>query len=76
MAQLALLVVAWLGVYPLAVGLLFELAVVVPLRVSPDLAPFIAVHHNWFLGLLYLQLYYQFGMYARACARGPAAAAE
>lgn len=51
-----LIMSAWLGVIPLAAGLLFEL-ILVPIRVSFDETPYFCLHQDWALGLLLLKVW-------------------
>lgn len=50
------IIVVWLGMIPLAAGLLFEL-VLVPLRVSYNETPYFCLHQDWALGLLLLKVW-------------------
>jgi len=51
-----IIVTLWLGVIPLAAGLLFEL-ILVPVRVSYDETPYFCLHQDWALGLLLLKVW-------------------
>lgn len=46
----------WLGVIPLATGLLFEL-ILVPVRVGHNETPYFCMHQDWALGLLLLKVW-------------------
>lgn len=50
------IIVIWLGMIPLAAGLLFEL-VLVPVRVSHNETPYFCLHQDWALGLLLLKVW-------------------
>lgn len=56
-AKAALLLTLWLGAVPLLVGLLFELLVVIPLRVPVDESPVFLLYQDWALGLLFLKIW-------------------
>merc|ERR1711988_618510 len=45
------------GVAPLILGTLFEVLVVVPIRVPLDETPMLALSQNWALGLVFLKLW-------------------
>lgn len=51
-----LIVYIWLGVIPLASGLLFEL-ILMPIRVSYNETPYFCLHQDWALGLLLLKVW-------------------
>lgn len=51
-----LVVYIWLGVIPLASGLLFEL-ILMPIRVSYNETPYFCLHQDWALGLLLLKVW-------------------
>lgn len=52
-----MLLTLWLGAVPLLVGLLFELLVVVPLRVPVNESPVFLLYQDWALGLLFLKIW-------------------
>ncbi|EWM25664.1 ring u-box domain-containing protein, partial [Nannochloropsis gaditana] len=54
--QAALLLALWLLLLPLLVGLLFELAVILPARVPVDETPLIPLYEAWVLGLVFLKI--------------------
>jgi hypothetical protein len=47
----------WLGCIPFCIGLLFELLIVIPLRVPIDETPSHNVYQDWTLGLILLKLW-------------------
>ncbi len=44
-------------VVPVLIGLLFELVVVVPLRVPVDESPVFLLYQDWALGLVFLKIW-------------------
>eukprot|EP00850_Spirogloea_muscicola_P016878 SM000140S00627 [mRNA] locus=s140:187485:191304:- [translate_table: standard] len=55
--QGTLLLVLWLGAVPILAGVLFELLLLVPLRVPPDQTPVLLLYQDWALGLLFLKIW-------------------
>ncbi|KAL9367412.1 hypothetical protein Peur_038611 [Populus x canadensis] len=53
--SLALLSI-WIFVIPVLIGLLFELLVIVPLRVPVDESPVFLLYQDWALGLIFLKI--------------------
>ena len=47
----------WFGIIPLAVGVLFELVFVIPLRVPIGETPALALCQDWALGLVFLKIW-------------------
>eukprot|EP01018_Ginkgo_biloba_P022939 Gb_33866 [translate_table: standard] len=47
----------WIFVIPVLIGLLFELLVVVPLRVPVDESPVFLLYQDWALGLVFLKIW-------------------
>lgn len=52
----AVIVAVWLGIIPLATGILFEL-IVMPIRVAHNETPYFCMHQDWALGLLLLKVW-------------------
>ncbi|KAH7425122.1 hypothetical protein KP509_11G040700 [Ceratopteris richardii] len=52
-----LLLSFWIIVIPVLIGLLFELLVVIPLRVPIDESPVFLLYQDWALGLLFLKIW-------------------
>eukprot|EP01018_Ginkgo_biloba_P024620 Gb_37944 [translate_table: standard] len=52
-----LLLSLWIVVIPVFIGLLFELLVVVPLRVPVDESPVFLLYQDWALGLIFLKIW-------------------
>lgn len=50
-------VVLWLGVVPLAAGVLLELTLTIPIRVAYNETPYLSLHQDWALGLLLIKLW-------------------
>lgn len=57
LAKCGLLLALMAGVAPLILGTLFEVLVVVPLRVPIDETPVLTLSQNWALGLVFLKLW-------------------
>lgn len=55
-AKGAVILVIWLGVIPLATGLLFELTLM-PIRVGQNETPYFCMHQDWAMGLLLLKVW-------------------
>lgn len=53
----AVVVILWLGIVPLAAGVLLELTITVPLRVPHNETPYLYLHQDWALGLLIMKLW-------------------
>ncbi|XAR59435.1 Ubiquitin--protein ligase [Bertholletia excelsa] len=47
----------WIFVIPVLIGLLFELLVIVPLRVPVDESPVFLLYQDWALGLIFLKIW-------------------
>ncbi|CAM6094443.1 unnamed protein product [Calypogeia fissa] len=56
-AKSVVLLTLWIVVIPIVVGLLFELLVVVPLRVPIDESPVFIFYQDWALGLVFLKIW-------------------
>jgi E3 ubiquitin-protein ligase MARCH6 len=56
-AKSVVLLALWIVVIPVVVGLLFELLVVVPLRVPIDESPVFIFYQDWALGLVFLKIW-------------------
>ncbi|KAJ7946073.1 E3 ubiquitin-protein ligase MARCH6 [Quillaja saponaria] len=48
---------AWIFVIPVLIGLLFELLVIVPMRVPVDESPVFLLYQDWALGLIFLKIW-------------------
>ncbi|KAJ7294226.1 hypothetical protein O6H91_Y272000 [Diphasiastrum complanatum] len=57
MVKSACLLFFWIVVIPVLVGLLFELLVIVPLRVPVDESPVFLLYQDWALGLVFLKIW-------------------
>ncbi|KAM7250362.1 hypothetical protein ACFE04_022245 [Oxalis oulophora] len=53
----SLLLSLWIFVIPLLIGLLFELLVIVPMRVPVDESPVFLLYQDWALGLIFLKIW-------------------
>ncbi|XP_031479417.1 probable E3 ubiquitin ligase SUD1 [Nymphaea colorata] len=53
----AALLSIWIFVIPVLIGLLFELLVIVPLRVPVDESPVFLLYQDWALGLVFLKIW-------------------
>ncbi|KAF8410096.1 hypothetical protein HHK36_002618 [Tetracentron sinense] len=51
------LLLIWIFVIPVLIGLLFELLVIVPMRVSVDESPVFLLYQDWALGLIFLKIW-------------------
>ncbi|OAY39236.1 probable E3 ubiquitin ligase SUD1 isoform X2 [Manihot esculenta] len=51
------LLAIWIFVIPVLIGLLFELLVIVPLRVPVDESPVFLLYQDWALGLIFLKIW-------------------
>ncbi|MCL7023688.1 hypothetical protein MKW94_010290 [Papaver nudicaule] len=47
----------WIFIIPVMIGLLFELVVIVPMRVSVDESPVFLLYQDWALGLIFLKIW-------------------
>ncbi|GMP48457.1 hypothetical protein CsSME_00015798 [Camellia sinensis var. sinensis] len=47
----------WIFVIPVLIGLLFELLVIVPMRVPVDESPLFLLYQDWALGLIFLKIW-------------------
>jgi E3 ubiquitin-protein ligase MARCH6 len=47
----------WIFVIPILIGLLFELLVIVPMRVPVDESPVFLLYQDWALGLIFLKIW-------------------
>ncbi|MCI07476.1 E3 ubiquitin-protein ligase MARCH6, partial [Trifolium medium] len=47
----------WIFVIPVLIGLLFELLVIVPMRVPVDESPVFLLYQDWALGLIFLKIW-------------------
>ncbi|KAK1368688.1 hypothetical protein POM88_034780 [Heracleum sosnowskyi] len=47
----------WIFVIPILIGLLFELLVIVPMRVPIDESPVFLLYQDWALGLIFLKIW-------------------
>ncbi|WOK95086.1 putative E3 ubiquitin ligase SUD1 [Canna indica] len=47
----------WIFIIPVLIGLLFELLVIVPLRVPADESPVFLLYQDWALGLIFLKIW-------------------
>lgn len=61
-----LLLSLWIVVIPVLIGLLFELLVVVPLRVPIDESPVFLLYQDWALGLVFLKIWMRLVMLGQA----------
>jgi E3 ubiquitin-protein ligase MARCH6 len=52
----------WLGVMPIIIGVIFEFAILLPLRCPINESPYFFVFHDWALGLLYLKVWFRIVM--------------
>ncbi|KAE8670004.1 putative E3 ubiquitin ligase SUD1 [Hibiscus syriacus] len=52
-----LLLSIWIFVIPVLIGLLFELLVIVPMRVPVDESPVFLLYQDWALGLIFLKIW-------------------
>ncbi|GMJ12850.1 SUPPRESSOR OF DRY2 DEFECTS 1, ECERIFERUM 9 [Hibiscus trionum] len=53
----SLLLSIWIFVIPVLIGLLFELLVIVPMRVPVDESPVFLLYQDWALGLIFLKIW-------------------
>lgn len=53
----SLLLSIWILVIPVLIGLLFELLVIVPMRVPVDESPVFLLYQDWALGLIFLKIW-------------------
>lgn len=53
----SMLLSLWIVVIPVLIGLLFELLVVIPLRVPVDESPVFLLYQDWALGLVFLKIW-------------------
>ncbi|WCJ17737.1 RING/U-box superfamily protein [Euphorbia peplus] len=53
----SLLLSIWIFVIPVMIGLLFELLVIVPMRVPVDESPVFLLYQDWALGLIFLKIW-------------------
>ncbi|KAA8545852.1 hypothetical protein F0562_020697 [Nyssa sinensis] len=51
------LLLIWIFVIPVLIGLLFELLVIVPMRVPVDESPVFLLYQDWALGLIFLKIW-------------------
>ncbi|KAF5178097.1 E3 ubiquitin-protein ligase march6 [Thalictrum thalictroides] len=51
------LLAIWIFVIPVLIGLLFELLVIVPMRVPVDESPVFLLYQDWALGLIFLKIW-------------------
>ncbi|KAL8209586.1 hypothetical protein R6Q57_006318 [Mikania cordata] len=52
----------WIFIIPVLIGLLFELLVIVPMRVPVDESPVFLLYQDWALGLIFLKIWTQLVM--------------
>ncbi|KAL9238322.1 hypothetical protein vseg_012757 [Gypsophila vaccaria] len=52
----------WIFVIPVLIGLLFELLVIVPMRVPVDESPVFLLYQDWALGLIFLKIWTRLAM--------------
>ena len=62
----AAVVATWTVLVPLLTGLLFELVLVVPIKVPLHQTPYVAVWHNWCLGFIFIHTW----LHCRTCRAG------
>ncbi|XP_039063056.1 probable E3 ubiquitin ligase SUD1 [Hibiscus syriacus] len=53
----SLLLSIWIFIIPVLIGLLFELLVIVPMRVPVDESPVFLLYQDWALGLIFLKIW-------------------
>ncbi|XP_038725616.1 probable E3 ubiquitin ligase SUD1 isoform X2 [Tripterygium wilfordii] len=53
----SVLIAVWILVIPVLVGLLFELLVIVPMRVPVDESPVFLLYQDWAVGLIFLKIW-------------------
>ncbi|CAM8994149.1 unnamed protein product [Rhodiola kirilowii] len=53
----SILLLIWVLIIPVLVGLLFELLVIVPMRVSVNQSPVFLLYQDWALGLIFLKIW-------------------
>ncbi|KAF9601697.1 hypothetical protein IFM89_022117 [Coptis chinensis] len=58
----SLLLAIWIIVIPVLIGLLFELLVIVPMRVPVDESPVFLLYQDWALGLIFLKIWTRLAM--------------
>ncbi|KAL4318095.1 hypothetical protein GQ457_18G016340 [Hibiscus cannabinus] len=56
-AKSSMLLSIWVFVIPVLIGLLFELLVIVPMRVPVDESPVFLLYQDWALGLIFLKIW-------------------
>jgi len=56
------LLTLWLGLIPLLIGLLLDMAVLVVIRSHPNESPHIFLFHDWAFGLVYLKIWFRLVM--------------
>ncbi|XWS62930.1 hypothetical protein CRYUN_Cryun06bG0052800 [Craigia yunnanensis] len=52
----SMLLSVWIFIIPVLIGLLFELLVIVPMRVPVDKSPVFLLYQDWALGLIFLKI--------------------
>ncbi|CAA6672572.1 unnamed protein product [Spirodela intermedia] len=65
----------WIFVIPVLIGLLFELLVIVPMRVPVDESPVFLLYQDWALGLIFLKIWTRLGEGERVLAAAGAVGA-
>eukprot|EP00897_Mesotaenium_endlicherianum_P009194 jgi/Mesen1/8302/ME000451S07505 len=65
-AKSAALLSLWIGVVPVLLGLLFELLLLIPLRVPVDESPVILLYQDWAFGLVFLKVWTRLVMMGQA----------
>ncbi|KAL0699035.1 hypothetical protein Bca4012_055157 [Brassica carinata] len=53
----SVLLAIWIFIIPVLIGLVFELLVIVPMRVPVDETPFFLLYQDWALGLIFLKIW-------------------
>ncbi|KAF5789975.1 putative transcription factor C2H2 family [Helianthus annuus] len=61
-AKSSVLLSMWIFIIPVLIGLLFELLVIVPMRVPVDESPVFLLYQDWALGLIFLKIWTQLVM--------------
>ncbi|KAI3708014.1 hypothetical protein L2E82_37008 [Cichorium intybus] len=56
-AKSSVLLSIWIFIIPVLIGLLFELLVIVPMRVPVDESPVFLLYQDWALGLIFLKIW-------------------
>ncbi|KAD2394342.1 hypothetical protein E3N88_41319 [Mikania micrantha] len=58
----SLLLSVWIFIIPMLIGLLFELLIIVPMRVPVDESPVFLLYQDWAFGLIFLKIWTQLVM--------------